>query len=65
MNLIQIIDAVDRLDHADRKRLMSHLVLKRLREKEEYRSELSRRLDDTSPGAWIPLSELESRLKQS
>ena len=62
MGITQIIDEVDKMEPADRKRLMSHLVLRRIRENEAYRKELARWLDDKTPGKWITLDEVKSRL---
>ncbi|WP_309382217.1 hypothetical protein [Cerasicoccus frondis] len=65
MSITQIIDEVDRLEPADRKRLMAHLVLRRLRENEAYRAEITRRIDDKRPGAWVSMEEFEARLKDN
>lgn len=63
MGITELIDEADKLEMADRQPLMSHLVLRRIREHEACRKELARRLDDKNPGSWIGLEELEARLR--
>ena len=63
MSITDLISEAEKLEAIDRKRLMSHLVLLRLRENDEYRKELTRRLDDKDPKNWVSLEELEKRLK--
>ena len=62
MSITEIISEVDKLEPIDRKRLMSHLVLRRLQENEEYRNELSRRLDDKDPDHWVSLDKLKKQI---
>jgi hypothetical protein len=47
----------------DPRKLMSFLVALDVRTDEQYRSELTRRLDDRSPERWISLQDAEKRLK--
>ena len=61
MSITQIIDEVERLEPADRKRLMAHLVLQRLRENEEYRKEISQRFENELPSAWTRVDQIEGR----
>jgi hypothetical protein len=61
MGITEIIKEVDNLEPVDRKRLMSHLVLRRLHENESYREELARRLEDKNPEHWISLEELKKK----
>jgi len=58
MSITDIIAEVDRLEPIDQKRLMSHLVLQRLRDNSSYRSEIRARLSDTDPSHWKRPSEL-------
>ncbi len=64
MGITEIISEVDKLEPIDRKRLMSHLVLRRLRENEDYRKELSRRLDDKDPDHWVSLDKLKKQIAE-
>lgn len=59
MRITEIIKEVDNLEPIDRKRLMSHLVLRRLHENESFRKELARRLDDEDPNHWVSIYELK------
>lgn len=61
MGITEIIKEVDNLEPVDRKRLMSHLVLRRLKENESYREELASRLEDKDPEHWISLNELKKK----
>ena len=64
MGITEIIKEVDNLEPVDRKRLMSHLVLRRLKENESYREELAHRLEDKDPEHWISLDELKNKAEK-
>jgi hypothetical protein len=63
MELDEIKRQAESLSPDEQKKLLSFLVALDLRRDEAYRSELTRRLDDTNPKAWISLAEAERRLK--
>ena len=63
MTFTQIEKTVATLRPQSQRKLMSYLVALELRRDEEYRAEITRRLNDRSPGAWVSLEALESRLK--
>jgi hypothetical protein len=50
------------LGHPERRKLMAFLVALNLRDDDGYRKEISSRLRDDQPGAWISLDEVEKRL---
>lgn len=64
MGITDLISEVDRLEAVDRKRLMSHLVLLRLKENKDYRKELAHRLNDKNPERWASLEDMEKRRKE-
>ena len=64
MGITEIIREIDALELVDRKRLMSHLVLRRLQENESYRNELADRLQDKKPENWTSADELKEKLRK-
>ncbi len=64
MSITDLISEVDRLESVDRKRLMSHLTLLRLKENEEYRKELAARIDDKNPESWVSVEDFEQNLNK-
>ncbi len=63
MTFTQIEKTVATLRPQTQRKLMSYLVALELKRDEKYRAEITRRLNDRSPGAWIPLEKLERQLK--
>ncbi|MGE9295525.1 MAG: hypothetical protein ACQKBV_04480 [Puniceicoccales bacterium] len=57
MSFADIIDEVDRLEPIERQRLMSHLVVLRLKENQSFRKEMASRFADKSPEQWVSLEE--------
>jgi len=53
----------ERLSPEEQRKLIGFLVSMDIRRDEGYQEELSRRLDDKDPQAWITLKEAERRLK--
>jgi hypothetical protein len=53
----------ERLSPEEQRKLIGFLVTMDIRRDEGYQEELSRRLDDKDPQAWISLKEAERRLK--
>ena len=63
MKLDEIQREAERLNPEEQRKLIGFLVAMSLRRNEGYQEELSRRLGDRDPQAWISLSEAERRLK--
>jgi hypothetical protein len=63
MTFAQLERQVSGLAPKAQRKLMAYLVSLELKRDDEYRAEITRRLNDTSPGAWIPLTEVRRRLK--
>lgn len=63
MKLDEVQREAERLTPKDQRKLIGFLVAMNLRKDKQYQKELSSRLDDQSPQAWISLKEAESRLK--
>jgi hypothetical protein len=63
MKLDDLQREAERLSPEEQRKLIGFLVTMDIRRDEEYREELSRRLDDQDPGAWINLKEAEHKLK--
>jgi len=62
MTFSQLEKEVAALDPAKQRKLSAYLVALRLRRDKAWRAEITRRLDDKSPGAWIPFDALKRRL---
>ncbi len=63
MKLEELEREAERLKPEEQRKLLSFLVRMDIQRDDAYREELSRRLDDKSPEAWISLQEAERRLK--
>ena len=63
MTFAQIEKTVATLRPQSQRKLMSYLVALELRRDGEYRAEITRRLNDRSPGAWLSLEAVGRRLK--
>ncbi len=63
MKLDDLQREAERLSPEEQRKLIGFLVTMDIRRDEGYREELSRRLDDQDPRAWINLKEAEQRLK--
>jgi hypothetical protein len=63
MTFAQLERQVSTLDPKAQRKLMAYLVSLELKRDDEYRAEITRRLNDNSPGAWIPMAEVRRRLK--
>jgi hypothetical protein len=61
MKLEELQREVERLSPEEQRKLIGFLVALDLRRDENH--ELSRRLDDQDPNAWITLKDAERRLK--
>ncbi len=61
MSFAEIEQKVEALSPEQQRKLMARLVGLELRRDEEYKAELTRRLDDRSPGAWVSLDEVKKR----
>ena len=60
---IQGIQAeVETLSLEDRRRLAAFLVTLRHRDLAVYRNRMAEKIDDTDPGNWLTLEELDERL---
>ena len=64
MEVTTIIQEIDKLEPVDKKRVMSHMVLRRLQENAAFREEMTRRIDDKNPDNWVSLEELKKRWEQ-
>ena len=62
MGVSEIRREIEALDHQQQKELLGFLVLLELRREQGWREETARKLDDTSPGKWFPIEEVETRL---
>lgn len=63
MKLDELQREAERLTPDEQRKLIGFLVAMDIRRDEGYKDELTRRLDDQSPDAWISLEEAERRLK--
>ena len=63
MKLDDVQREAERLSPEEQRKLIGFLVAMDVRRDERYREELSRRLDDQDPTAWLSLKEAERRLK--
>ena len=63
MKLDELQREAEQLSPEEQRKLIGFLVAMDLRRVDGYREELSRRLDDQDPDAWITLNEAERRLK--
>jgi hypothetical protein len=62
MSFVEIEKEVETLTPEQQRKLMARLAALELRRDVELQKELARRLDDRSPGAWIPFEEAKRRL---
>ena len=60
MNLAAIQKEVESWTDEDQDRLATHLAILRLK-RSGHIEEMSRRLDDKSPGKWLPLAEIKKK----
>ncbi len=63
MKLDELQREAERLSPDEQRKLIGFLVAMNIRRDEGYREELSRRLDDRDPNAWITLKDAKGRLK--
>jgi len=63
MKLDELEREAERLKPEEQRKLISFLVRMDIQRDQAYQEELSRRLDDQKPEAWISLHEAERRLK--
>ena len=63
MKLDELQREAERLNPDEQRKLIGFLLAMEIRRDQGYREEISRRLDDQSPDAWISLEEAERRLK--
>lgn len=63
MNVIELQHEIEQLDEKEQKRLLGFMVGLQVRRDSAYREELTRRLDDRDPERWIPLEEMQRRLR--
>lgn len=63
MTFAQLERQVSELGPRAQRKLMAYLVSLELKRDDDYRAEITRRLNDRSAGAWIPLTEVRRRLK--
>jgi len=64
MKLDELQREAERLSFDEQRKLIGFLVAMEIRRDEDYREELSRRLDDGTSDAWIRLGEAEGQLKR-
>ena len=63
MSIQEIRTEIEALPVEERKRLAAFLVSLRHKEIAEYRTRMTRRIDDKSPENWATLEELDQRLE--
>ena len=63
MRLDELQREAERLSPEEQRKLIGFLVATDIRRDVGYREELSRRLDDQDPRAWIKLTDAEQQLK--
>jgi hypothetical protein len=63
MKLDELQREAEKLSPEEQRKLIGFLVAMDVRRVDGYREELSRRLDDQNPDAWISLNDAERRLK--
>lgn len=56
-------DEVASLGTDDRRELMCYMMALQITEDPAYRRTLTERIDDTTPGNWVTLEELDAKLK--
>ena len=61
MKVAELESEIEGLNPTQQKRLMGFLVSLQIRRDQEYRKELSRRIDQTDPNKWTTLEEIEKR----
>lgn len=64
VSLAELKREMERLSPAERRQLAAHLVALDRRDDPEFRRELTRKIDDRTPGQWLTIEEAESRLKE-
>ncbi len=64
MTLLEVEKEADRLTDEEQRRLISHLISRRVQRNVAYKQELARRLADKDPSKWISLDDAERRLSQ-
>jgi hypothetical protein len=62
MKVSEIISQIDGLSLEDRRHIAAHLVALRHRDMMEYRADLTKKIDDSSPEKWLTIEELDQRL---
>lgn len=65
MEVADIIHEIEKLEPLDKKRIIAHLVHRRLQDNSALRTELAQRLENKDPENWIGVEELEKRWKKS
>lgn len=63
MSLETLKDQLRALAPATRRQLMAYLVVLEDNEDPDYRRRLARKIDDDSPDRWLPIEEVERRLR--
>lgn len=64
MSLVELKNEMEHLTPTERRHLTAHLVALERRTDPEFRRELTRKIDDKTPGRWLTVEEAESRLKE-
>jgi hypothetical protein len=59
MSIVELMAEVDRLSPAEQERLAAHLKIRKQMQDEEFRKEMTRKINDKNPARWVTLEEAE------
>ena len=62
MSIAELKAEVDRLSPEQQEYLAAYLKIKKQMQDEEFRKEMTRKINDKNPANWVTLEEAEARL---
>jgi hypothetical protein len=62
MKLAELMREISRLSASEQKQLAAYLLHLRLEQDAEWRSEMTRRIDDRTPANWLELGDWKAEL---
>lgn len=62
MGVLEIKREIEKLPARERRELAAFLVTLRHGETEDFKDRMARKIDDTEPGNWVSIEELDRKL---